>query len=274
MQVVKREKGFTLIELLVVIAIIAILAALLFPVFIGAKAKASEATCISYLSQLGKASLIYQDTYSGKLPLHFAWCAWSQGSGSPEAKGRYYTYFILLAKYTKTRSGSFQCPSTYVPPNNVYPQMPKHGRYHCLSTGINAMQSDGVDSKELFGYAYTGYGTATSYAAYIYPNGVADPNKHQASWDAWIPSVKFGSKLSRKVYLFEAKYDFFLSPYQAAIRGDRYGRDDGYPEYGGDGYAAPRHRGYEGISCLFYDGHVLVYPWKKWHNDAIELTSY
>src|SRR4051812_3086484 len=49
----KRQKGFTLIELLVVIAIIAILAAILFPVFAKARAKARQAACMNNEKQIG-----------------------------------------------------------------------------------------------------------------------------------------------------------------------------------------------------------------------------
>jgi len=53
------KKGFTLIELLVVIAIIAILAAILFPVFLTAKQTAASAACLSNLKQLGTAAQLY-----------------------------------------------------------------------------------------------------------------------------------------------------------------------------------------------------------------------
>lgn len=57
------KRGFTLIELLVVIAIIAILAAILFPVFARARDKANAAACLSNLKQLALASLMYTQDY-------------------------------------------------------------------------------------------------------------------------------------------------------------------------------------------------------------------
>ncbi len=63
-----NKKGFTLIELLVVIAIIAILAAILFPVFAQAREKARQASCLSNLKQLGTATQLYVDDYDEVLP--------------------------------------------------------------------------------------------------------------------------------------------------------------------------------------------------------------
>ncbi len=63
------KRGFTLIELLVVIAIIAILAAILFPVFARAREKARQASCINNLKQLGLAFLQYAQDYDECLPL-------------------------------------------------------------------------------------------------------------------------------------------------------------------------------------------------------------
>lgn len=53
------RRGFTLIELLIVIAILAVLAAVIFPVFSRAKAAAKKTACISNLSQIGKATMLY-----------------------------------------------------------------------------------------------------------------------------------------------------------------------------------------------------------------------
>jgi prepilin-type N-terminal cleavage/methylation domain-containing protein/prepilin-type processing-associated H-X9-DG protein len=63
-----RSSGFTLIELLVVIAIIAILAAILFPVFAQARAKARQASCLSNQKQLGLGWVMYAQDYDETSP--------------------------------------------------------------------------------------------------------------------------------------------------------------------------------------------------------------
>ncbi len=78
--------GFTLIELLVVIAIIAILAAILFPVFIAAKEKGRMITCTNNLKQLSQACKLYAEDNGDKMPMSYAvtytgqmekeWCGW------------------------------------------------------------------------------------------------------------------------------------------------------------------------------------------------------
>jgi prepilin-type N-terminal cleavage/methylation domain-containing protein/prepilin-type processing-associated H-X9-DG protein len=65
---VQRRHGFTLIELLVVIAIIAILAAILFPVFAQARAKARQTTCLSNMKQIGTGLMMYTQDYDEVLP--------------------------------------------------------------------------------------------------------------------------------------------------------------------------------------------------------------
>jgi prepilin-type N-terminal cleavage/methylation domain-containing protein len=65
----RRRSGFTLIELLVVIAIIAILAAILFPVFARAREQARRTGCLSNLRQIGLACHMYADDFDERLPV-------------------------------------------------------------------------------------------------------------------------------------------------------------------------------------------------------------
>ncbi|HZO87416.1 MAG TPA: DUF1559 domain-containing protein [Chthonomonadaceae bacterium] len=68
-----RKHGFTLIELLVVIAIIAILAAILFPVFAQAREKARAISCLSNLKQIGTGCMMYLQDYDETYPLGYTW---------------------------------------------------------------------------------------------------------------------------------------------------------------------------------------------------------
>jgi len=69
-----RGRGFTLIELLVVIAIIAILAAILFPVFARAREKARQTSCLSNVKQLDLAAMMYAQDYDELLPCDYYAC--------------------------------------------------------------------------------------------------------------------------------------------------------------------------------------------------------
>src|SRR5579862_7266477 len=64
----RKARAFTLIELLVVIAIIAILAAILFPVFARAREAARKTACLSNMKQLGLASQMYKQDYDETYP--------------------------------------------------------------------------------------------------------------------------------------------------------------------------------------------------------------
>jgi prepilin-type N-terminal cleavage/methylation domain-containing protein/prepilin-type processing-associated H-X9-DG protein len=110
-----RSKGFTLIELLVVVAIIAILAAILFPVFAKARDAANRTTCQQNLKQLGAAFSMYMGDYDDVFPR-------SNGGGvdwgdCPSMSGK--TTFggwigNALITYTGTQeviSGIFVCPN-------------------------------------------------------------------------------------------------------------------------------------------------------------------
>jgi prepilin-type N-terminal cleavage/methylation domain-containing protein/prepilin-type processing-associated H-X9-DG protein len=94
------RRGFTLIELLVVIAIIAILAAILFPVFAKAREKARQSSCLSNLKQLGLGVLSYAQDYDEKFPLAVA------GGPTPPI----WLFPELIDPYLKNTQ-IWQCPS-------------------------------------------------------------------------------------------------------------------------------------------------------------------
>src|SRR6266852_2791150 len=85
----RRREGFTLIELLVVIAIIAILAAILFPVFAQAREKARAASCLSNNKQIGLAVAMYLQDYDETYPpaVDPVTLLWWENSVSPYIKG-------------------------------------------------------------------------------------------------------------------------------------------------------------------------------------------
>jgi prepilin-type N-terminal cleavage/methylation domain-containing protein/prepilin-type processing-associated H-X9-DG protein len=104
-----RWCGFTLIELLVVVAIIAVLAALLFPVFGRARDQAYKTQCISNLHQLGIAMGEYIQQYDDTLPT-----ATSNPPGSHYWEGhRYQSWKDLILPFVKNRE-VFRCPSNPV----------------------------------------------------------------------------------------------------------------------------------------------------------------
>ena len=98
-----RTRGFTLIELLVVIAIIAILAAILFPVFARAREKARQTSCSSNMKQVQMAWMQYAADYDG------GYCYWYLNVPNPNPVDRYY-WWESLQPYLKNTQ-ILRCPS-------------------------------------------------------------------------------------------------------------------------------------------------------------------
>src|SRR5579875_2840793 len=106
-----QRRGFTLIELLVVIAIIAILAAILFPVFAQAREKARQSACISNLKQIGLAVIQYVQDNNEAYPMD----KWSDVNGDHEWSYTIQPYIKNGSTYAgdtwNVIGGVFACPS-------------------------------------------------------------------------------------------------------------------------------------------------------------------
>ena len=106
-----RSKGFTLIELLVVIAIIAILAAILFPVFAQARSKARQAGCLSNMKQLGLAWVMYAQDYDETSPNPgFLGRIWVKDFGNKPTRTDDMYFQDLIRPYAKNEDFAY-CPS-------------------------------------------------------------------------------------------------------------------------------------------------------------------
>jgi prepilin-type N-terminal cleavage/methylation domain-containing protein len=122
-----RKRGFTLIELLVVIAIIAILAAILFPVFAQARAKARQISCVSNMRQIGAAFALYVHDWDDRLPDrrdlkltppggYRPWTTW------PPSDPRVGWAAVVLDPYLRNRD-IWSCPSLPGTPVGDAPQV-------------------------------------------------------------------------------------------------------------------------------------------------------
>ncbi|MDR3710463.1 MAG: DUF1559 domain-containing protein [Capsulimonadaceae bacterium] len=121
------SRGFTLIELLVVIAIIAILAAILFPVFATAREKARQTTCASNLKQIALGTMQYCQDYDENLPC-------GGGVGGPYTPGGWdvpYSWVAQVYPYVKA-TAVFTCPD-----DSNQPQGLSGGSYQELSYAFN-----------------------------------------------------------------------------------------------------------------------------------------
>ncbi|MDR3710757.1 MAG: prepilin-type N-terminal cleavage/methylation domain-containing protein [Capsulimonadaceae bacterium] len=127
-----KRRGFTLIELLVVIAIIAILAAILFPVFATARDKARQATCASNEKQIGIGMTMYKQDYDECYPLTY----WNGSSWVPYGVVTFETVTYPYIKSTNV----WMCPSSSNAPGSyaLWPITPGGSATNISDYTINA----------------------------------------------------------------------------------------------------------------------------------------
>jgi prepilin-type N-terminal cleavage/methylation domain-containing protein/prepilin-type processing-associated H-X9-DG protein len=143
----RRKNAFTLIELLVVIAIIAILAAILFPVFAQAREKARAISCLSNEKQLALGILMYVQDYDDTFPLAFDEAAGWTGTSWP----------VRIDPYIKNL-GVFHCPDDGLNgPAPAPPSYPWEGVF--ISYAVNGYYGpwSGTSFQELGVMATSGY---------------------------------------------------------------------------------------------------------------------
>jgi prepilin-type N-terminal cleavage/methylation domain-containing protein len=113
------KRGFTLIELLVVISIIAILAAILFPVFAQAKGAAKKIVCVSNIRQIGMATLMYENDYDDVGP-----CAAIGAADAGLTGGWMY--------YSRFPADDGLSPAAYIPSlGSIYSYIKNAALYQC-----------------------------------------------------------------------------------------------------------------------------------------------
>jgi len=226
----KKQSGFTLIELLVVIAIIAILAAILFPVFAKAREKARQITCASNLKQLGIACLSYTEDYDEQLPSSWAT---TPGNSNP-ATGAY--------KWMDA----------------VYPYVKSVGVYHCPDdAGQNGSTGNYVFYQNLTGQSssyYGSYGMNSSY--WGTGGGVACKGPGNG------PGIGLSqlNAPSTTIWIGDGDGSYQID-WQGPNGKENTASSNGFTEIGttgsnGDGALTFRHGGPDIANALFCDGHV------------------
>ena len=237
----KRRRGFTLIELLVVIAIIAILAAILFPVFAQAREAARKASCQSNLKQISAGLMMYVQDYDEMLcPTRIGHVAWREG-----------VWDYLIQPYVKN-SQIFKCPSyspAATPADWGWPLT--YGMNYRLTQASTTV----LDDAPSLWFATTSMAAMKAPANTVYvtdnvymenDNGQVlhqeDPTKWSLRGGSWNPSgyVRFPQSPPNSGYVGCC--------YGVGNSGDRF-------------RPAPIHQG--GTNAVFLDGHVKFYRTDK-----------
>ncbi len=152
----KRRQGFTLIELLVVIAIIAILAAILFPVFQKVRENARRAACESNLKQIGLAYLQYNQDYDEFTPT----ISKATQPGGLDGSGYTPDYFVVLQPFMKNVN-VFLCPDR----SDSMPTYPDAGPKH-------PGQPNNVKAGEDVGGCWDNFNATGQCVGYGYDDGI------------------------------------------------------------------------------------------------------
>ena len=142
----RRLQGFTLIELLVVIAIIAILAAILFPVFAQAREKARQTACLSNMKQIGTGLMMYTQDFDETYPI----LAYAPANYS---NGWYFTYREAVGPYIKNGTQTVNWITT----DGSLTTLANAGLWNCPDVANGVYRSYGAHDR-VIGYLASGNG--------------------------------------------------------------------------------------------------------------------
>lgn len=237
----RQGKGFTLIELLVVIAIIAILAAILFPVFARARENARRTSCLSNLKQIGLGFMMYTQDYDEKYPQSFAYNPQVPANGSwGGSPGAYYWFWQnMIYPYVKSNQ-LFVCPNGDTSATTpYYANYGVNGNVIRKSTGPISMAEISSPSTVYMVMDAGSYCLQEGGGSYTYYNWAAKPS-----------------------------LGFWYLPGTA-----KYATDPGYTGfYASDFNSDGRH--FDGNNVAFGDGHVKWVKTATMWNELIKYSSY
>jgi len=246
----RRRNGFTLIELLVVIAIIAILAAILFPVFARAREKARQSSCVSNLKQMGLAMHMYASDYDERLPWNYAWVPadWVPEQGNWFSG--FYMWDVFLHPYVKM--GSKVAGGT---------RMQGHGVWMCPS-GFTSMQPHARNygaNANLFGVANwdpANYGPDPMPRASKSLAQIERPAECMAYFDAGCYTMDYW-------YVGNAGAAIWYMPGTAAEGAPRWASTSDSGNYMDNDWRNGRHNGQ--VNIVWADGHVKAVSGQSLH---------
>lgn len=250
----KRTRGFTLIELLVVITIIAVLAAILFPVFMMARAKARQMSCMSNLKQFGSTFSMYVNDWDG----HFPYTA------VPSATATYKFQGGRSNMATSTSSNTFYLRldqtwvyklEPYIRYSLIYRNKPQ-GVMKCKEYE-KPWQISIPNMKDEVGYGYNFLYLGLPFKPYTFSprppdDAMNNPYREPADGGFGKGAAKLASikNASQTICLVETPFMWAFPPYRA--------NNSSWSNYAAHGtrLIRPRHGGGKQTSVLWCDGHV------------------
>lgn len=269
-----RRFAFTLIELLVVITIIAILAAILFPVFARARENARKASCQSNLKQIGLGLMQYAQDFDGWTPGSVTFGQAPPGGGTTGGR----SWPSMIQPYVKS-SQLFVCPSAATTEKVESTLMPASTRAYCGASTNGDQQSTGASDVALSlvasnsygynliqstawktpGFNSTGSSPTTAVAGvngfktgYLNSNATASIGVFEPSIEDSAGTIRIFDSMAGSTSSPNCTVGNSIRAISAEDRTDHYLTDT-------PSKVSPRH--FEGFNALYGDGHVKFRKW-------------